>query len=112
MQTEVHRSIGLTFGRGLRTILRADPEVILVGEIRDEETAKIAIQAAMTGHLVLTTLHTNDAASAIARMRTLERRPRSARRLDQLHRLAAARAPHLHALPRGVRADAGAVRPR
>jgi general secretion pathway protein E len=71
MQTEVHAKINLTFSRGLRTILRADPEVILVGEIRDEETAKIAIQAAMTGHLVLTTLHTNDAASAIARMRTL-----------------------------------------
>src|SRR5256885_11575792 len=71
MQTEVHGKINLSFGRGLRTILRADPEVILVGEIRDEETAKIAIQAAMTGHLVLTTLHTNDAASAIARMRTL-----------------------------------------
>jgi type II secretory ATPase GspE/PulE/Tfp pilus assembly ATPase PilB-like protein len=71
MQTEVHSRIGLTFGRGLRTILRADPDVILVGEIRDEETAQIAIQAAMTGHLVLTTLHTNDAASAIARMRTL-----------------------------------------
>jgi type IV pilus assembly protein PilB len=71
MQTEVHNKINLTFGRGLRTILRADPDVILVGEIRDDETAKIAIQAAMTGHLVLTTLHTNDAASAIARLRTL-----------------------------------------
>jgi type II secretory ATPase GspE/PulE/Tfp pilus assembly ATPase PilB-like protein len=71
MQMEVHTKINLSFGRGLRTILRADPEVILVGEIRDEETAKIAIQAAMTGHLVLTTLHTNDAASAISRMRTL-----------------------------------------
>jgi type IV pilus assembly protein PilB len=71
MQTEVHNKINLTFGRGLRTILRADPDVILVGEIRDDETAKIAVQAAMTGHLVLTTLHTNDAASAIARLRTL-----------------------------------------
>jgi len=71
MQMEVHNKINLTFGRGLRTILRADPEVILVGEVRDEETAKIAIQAAMTGHLVLTTLHTNDSASAIARLRTL-----------------------------------------
>jgi type IV pilus assembly protein PilB len=71
MQTEVHARIGLTFARGLRTILRADPDVILVGEIRDEETAQIAIQAAMTGHLVLTTLHTNDAAGAIARLRTL-----------------------------------------
>jgi type II secretory ATPase GspE/PulE/Tfp pilus assembly ATPase PilB-like protein len=71
MQMEVRTEINLTFGRGLRTILRADPEVILVGEVRDEETAKIAIQAAMTGHLVLTTLHTNDSASAIARLRTL-----------------------------------------
>jgi type IV pilus assembly protein PilB len=71
MQTEVHARINLTFARGLRTILRADPDVILVGEIRDEETAQIAIQAAMTGHLVLTTLHTNDAAGAIARLRTL-----------------------------------------
>jgi type IV pilus assembly protein PilB len=71
MQTEVHSRIGLSFSRGLRTILRADPDVILVGEIRDEETAQIAVQAAMTGHLVLTTLHTNDAAGAIARMRTL-----------------------------------------
>jgi type II secretory ATPase GspE/PulE/Tfp pilus assembly ATPase PilB-like protein len=72
MQTEVHARIGLTFERGLRTILRADPDVILVGEIRDAETAKIAIQAAMTGHLVLTTLHTNDAAGAIARLRALD----------------------------------------
>jgi type II secretory ATPase GspE/PulE/Tfp pilus assembly ATPase PilB-like protein len=71
MQTEVNARIGLTFARGLRTILRSDPEVILVGEIRDEETAQIAVQAAMTGHLVLTTLHTNDAAGAIARLRNL-----------------------------------------
>ena len=71
MQTEVNSRIGLSFGRGLRTILRADPDVILVGEIRDEETAQIAVQAAMTGHLLLSTLHTNDAAGAIARMRTL-----------------------------------------
>jgi type II secretory ATPase GspE/PulE/Tfp pilus assembly ATPase PilB-like protein len=71
MQMEVNSRISLSFGRGLRTILRADPDVILVGEIRDDETAQIAIQAAMTGHLVLSTLHTNDAAGAIARMRTL-----------------------------------------
>jgi type IV pilus assembly protein PilB len=70
-QMEVHEKIGLTFARGLRTILRSDPEVILVGEIRDEETAKVAIQAALTGHLVLTTLHTNDAAGAVARLRNL-----------------------------------------
>ncbi len=59
---------GLTFARGLRTILRSDPDVLLVGEIRDEETARIAVQAAMTGHLVLTTLHTHNAASSIARL--------------------------------------------
>ncbi len=59
---------GLTFARGLRTILRSDPDVLLVGEIRDEETARIAIQAAMTGHLVLTTLHTHNVASSIARL--------------------------------------------
>ena len=70
-QVEVHAKIGLTFARGLRTILRSDPDALLVGEIRDEETAAIAIQAAMTGHLVLTTLHTNDAPSAIARLESM-----------------------------------------
>ncbi len=70
-QVEVHSKIGLTFARGLRTILRSDPDVLLIGEIRDEETAAIAIQAAMTGHLVLTTLHTNDAPSAIARLESM-----------------------------------------
>jgi type IV pilus assembly protein PilB len=67
-QIEVNFKSGLTFSRGLRTILRSDPDVLLVGEIRDEETARIAIQAAMTGHLVLTTLHTHNAASSIARL--------------------------------------------
>jgi type IV pilus assembly protein PilB len=67
-QIEVNFKSGLTFGRGLRTILRSDPDVLLVGEIRDEETARIAIQAAMTGHLVLTTLHTHNAASSVARL--------------------------------------------
>jgi type IV pilus assembly protein PilB len=67
-QVEVNFKSGLTFARGLRTILRSDPDVLLVGEIRDEETARIAIQAAMTGHLVLTTLHTHNAASSIARL--------------------------------------------
>jgi type IV pilus assembly protein PilB len=71
-QMEVHSKIGLTFARGLRTILRSDPDVLLVGEVRDEETASIAIQAAMTGHLVLTTLHTNDAPSAIARLESMD----------------------------------------
>jgi len=70
-QVEVNARAGLTFARGLRTILRSDPDVLLVGEIRDEETARIAIQAAMTGHVVLTTLHTHNAASSIARLRDM-----------------------------------------
>jgi type IV pilus assembly protein PilB len=70
-QVEVNTKSGLTFARGLRTILRSDPDVLLVGEIRDEETAKIAMQAAMTGHLVLSTLHTQDASSSIARLRDM-----------------------------------------
>ncbi|MFH1337015.1 MAG: type II secretion system ATPase GspE [Candidatus Zixiibacteriota bacterium] len=67
-QVHVNRKVGLTFANGLRTIVRQDPDVILVGEIRDLETAEIAIQAALTGHLVFSTLHTNDAASAITRL--------------------------------------------
>jgi type IV pilus assembly protein PilB len=71
MQIETNVRSGLTFANGLRTILRSDPDVLLVGEIRDEETARIAIQAAMTGHLVLTTLHTHNAASSIARLKNM-----------------------------------------
>ncbi|OQX86142.1 MAG: type II secretion system protein GspE, partial [Candidatus Omnitrophica bacterium 4484_70.2] len=67
-QCQVNTKIGLTFSQGLRSILRQDPDVILVGEIRDRETAQIAIQAALTGHLVFSTLHTNDAASAVVRL--------------------------------------------
>ncbi len=67
-QTHVHESVGLTFARALRSILRQDPDVIMVGEIRDEETARVAVQAALTGHLVLATLHTNDAPGAVARL--------------------------------------------
>ena len=67
-QTQVNVKKGLTFAGGLRSILRQDPDVIMVGEIRDRETAEVAIQAALTGHLVLSTLHTNDAASAITRL--------------------------------------------
>ncbi len=66
-QIEVNTRAGLTFARGLRTVLRSDPDVILIGEIRDEETAQIAIRAAMTGHLVCSTLHSQTAASAIRR---------------------------------------------
>jgi len=67
-QIHVKAQIGLTFANGLRSIVRQDPDIILVGEIRDKETAEIAIQAALTGHLVLSTLHTNDAAGAISRL--------------------------------------------
>ena len=67
-QTQVNPDAGLTFASALRAILRQDPDVVLVGEIRDHETAEIAIRAAMTGHLVLSTLHTNDAPSAITRL--------------------------------------------
>ena len=68
MQVPVNPAAGLTFARALRTFLRQDPDIVMVGEIRDAETARIAIQASLTGHLVLTTLHTNDAASAITRL--------------------------------------------
>ncbi len=67
-QINVNRRAGLTFATGLRSILRADPDVIMVGEIRDAETARIAVESALTGHMVLTTLHTNDAPGAVARL--------------------------------------------
>lgn len=67
-QTQVNTKIDLTFAKALRAILRQDPDIIMVGEIRDIETAQIAIQASLTGHLVLATLHTNDAASAVTRL--------------------------------------------
>ena len=71
-QTQVKPQIGLTFANGLRALVRQDPDVIMVGEIRDEETASLAINAALTGHLGLTTLHTNSAAGAIPRMRDMK----------------------------------------
>jgi general secretion pathway protein E len=67
-QTQVNAKIDLDFAKALRAILRQDPDVIMIGEIRDFETAQIAIQASLTGHLVLATLHTNDAASAVTRL--------------------------------------------
>jgi type IV pilus assembly protein PilB len=67
-QVQARAEVGLTFAAGLRSILRQDPDIVMIGEIRDNETASIAVQAALTGHLVLSTLHTNDAAGAIARM--------------------------------------------
>ncbi|OYV46602.1 MAG: secretion system protein E [Verrucomicrobia bacterium 21-51-4] len=74
-QTQVHPEIGLTFASSLRHILRQDPDVIMVGEIRDRETADIAIRAALTGHLVLSTLHTNDAPGALTRLIDMEIEP-------------------------------------
>ncbi len=70
-QTQVHSDIGLTFAAGLRSLMRQDPDIIMVGEIRDKETASLAINAALTGHLVLSTLHTNSASGAMARLMDL-----------------------------------------
>jgi len=70
-QTQVNPKVGLSFAAGLRAILRQDPDVVMVGEIRDRETAEIAVQASLTGHLVLSTVHTNDAPGAITRMRDM-----------------------------------------
>lgn len=68
IQSQIYPEIGFTFERGIRSLLRQDPDVIMVGEIRDKETAQVAIQAALTGHLVLTTLHTNDAIGSLLRL--------------------------------------------
>ena len=70
-QTQVNTKVGMTFAKGLRAILRQDPDIIMVGEIRDLETAEIAIQASLTGHLVLSSVHTNNASSAITRMKDM-----------------------------------------
>jgi len=74
-QIQVNPQTNLTFGKGLRAILRQDPDIIMVGEIRDNETAAIAVNAALTGHLLLSTLHTNDASSAVIRLLELEVEP-------------------------------------
>jgi len=70
-QTQVNTKVDMTFARGLRAILRQDPDVVMIGEIRDIETAQIAVQASLTGHLVLSTLHTNTAVGAITRLRDM-----------------------------------------
>jgi general secretion pathway protein E len=70
-QTQVNTKVDMTFARGLRAILRQDPDVVMVGEIRDLETAQIAVQASLTGHLVLSTLHTNTAVGAVTRLRDM-----------------------------------------
>jgi general secretion pathway protein E len=74
-QTQINPQVGLSFATGLRAILRQDPDVVMVGEIRDRETAEIAVQAALTGHLVLSTVHTNDAVGAITRLRDMRVEP-------------------------------------
>ena len=71
-QVQVHQKAGLTFASALRSILRADPDIVMIGEVRDRETAMIAMEAALTGHLVLTTLHTNDAPSALTRLQEMD----------------------------------------
>ena len=96
-QIQAHAEIGYTFARALRAILRQDPDVVMVGEIRDLETAEIAVQAALTGHLVLSTLHTNDALSAFARLIDLGVEPflvASSVRLVQAQRLVRRLCPH------------------
>jgi general secretion pathway protein E len=70
-QTQVNTKVDMTFARGLRAILRQDPDVVMVGEIRDLETAEIAVQASLTGHLVLSTLHTNTAIGAVTRLQDM-----------------------------------------
>lgn len=74
-QTQVNSKVGMSFATGLRAILRQDPDVVMVGEIRDRETAEIAVQASLTGHLVFSTVHTNDAIGAITRMRDIKVEP-------------------------------------
>ncbi len=74
-QIQVQESIGMTFLRALRSVLRQDPDIIMIGEVRDEETARVAVRAALTGHLVLATLHTNDASGAIARLVDMDVEP-------------------------------------
>lgn len=71
-QTQINDKIGLTFSKALRTVLRQDPDIVMLGEIRDPEAAEIAVQASLTGHMVFSTLHTNDAAGAVARLRDLD----------------------------------------
>ena len=97
-QVQIHDDIGLNFAAALRSFLRQDPDVIMVGEMRDFETAEIAIKAALTGHLVLSTLHTNDAPSTINRLAQHGRRAVSRLLVAQPHSRAAPGSGHLPAL--------------
>ncbi len=111
-QIQAHPDIGLTFANALRSILRQDPDVIMIGEIRDLETAEIAVQAALTGHLVLSTLHTNDAISAFTRLVDMGVEPflvATPVRAVQAQRLVRRLCPHCarpHAVPASIEAEA------
>ena len=98
-QTQVNPAIEMTFARALRAILRQDPDVVMIGEIRDLETARIAVQASLTGHLVLATLHTNDAVGAVTRLIDMGSRAVPARVEPAWRARAAARAQALSGLP-------------
>ena len=114
-QVQIKPQIGLSFAHVLRSMLRHDPDVIMIGEIRDLETAQIAIQAALTGHLVLSTLHTNNAASTLTRLLDMGVEDYLLPSTLNGDRGAAPGAPPVRALPRGLRAPAGArgaARPR
>nr|VXZ88481.1 Type II traffic warden ATPase [Klebsiella pneumoniae] len=108
-QTQVNAKVEMTFARGLRAILRRDPDVVLVGEIRDGETAQIAVQASLTGHLVLSTLHTNSALGAISRLQDMGVEPFTLH-LAAGGDVAAAGAPTVPALPSARQADANTAR--
>lgn len=96
-QTQINERIGMTFARTLRSFLRQDPDIVLVGEIRDQETAQVAVQAALTGHLILATLHTNDALGSLSRLKDLGISPfliGTTLRLVQAQRLVRRLCPH------------------
>jgi general secretion pathway protein E len=109
-QIQVKPQIGLTFANALRSIVRQDPDVIMIGEIRDLETAQIAVQSALTGHMVLSTLHTNDAPSTVNRLARHGRRGLPADLDGQRHPRPAPGARPVSAVQGGLRADAGGSR--
>ena len=104
-QVQVNHKAGLTFAAALRSILRSDPDIVLIGEIRDHETAQIAVEAALTGHLVLSTLHTNDAPSAVTRLDRDGHRAVPRRLGAGLRARPAAGPPAVRLVQGGVRAD-------
>ena len=106
-QIQVNTQAGITFADGLQSILRQDPDVILVGEIRDVETARIAVQSALTGHLVLSSLHATDSATAFQRFRDMGIEPFLITSSVLGRDVAATRAPHLPPLQGAVHPDAG-----